>query len=93
MISISPVGSKIHVVSGGGVVVGCAVVVGGYAGVVVGCPVVVGVVVAGFVVDAGEAAAWAGATIVLMRGFDHLFGSARAVATPPIMTFRTCLRS
>ena len=45
------------------------------------------------VVDAGEAWAWAGATIELMIGFVHALGRMRAVATPPMMTVRTCLRS
>jgi uncharacterized protein YcfJ len=76
------------VVVGAEVVVGFGVVVG--AGVVVCAAVVVGL---GVVVAAGDAAAWAGATMELMRGLDHLLGRTTRVATPPINTFKTCRRS
>src|SRR5262249_34244882 len=74
---------------GGGAVVGGAV--GG--GVVVSGTVVGGEVVGSVVVGGLDAWAWAGATMLLMRGFDHELGSTRAVATPPIMTRKTCRRS
>jgi hypothetical protein len=73
---------------GGGVVGGTVV-----GGAVVGGAVVGGAVVGGLVVEGLDAWAWAVATIVLTMGFDHLLGRTRAVATPPTMTFRTCLRS
>jgi hypothetical protein len=72
-------------VVGGGAVVTGTVVSGG--------AVVAGTVVGGAVVEGLDAWAWAGARIVLTIGFDHLLGRTRAVATPPTMTFRTCLRS
>jgi hypothetical protein len=50
------------------------------------------VVVVVVVVGGGEAAACAGANIELTTGFDHLLGKMSAVATPPMMTFNTCLR-
>ena len=88
-------------VVGGGAVVAGAVVCGGAVvagavvcgGAVVAGAVVGGCVVGGAVVDAGEAWAWAGAVIEVMIGFVQLLGRMRAVATPPMMTFRTCLRS
>jgi hypothetical protein len=56
-------------------------------------PAVVASVVPGVVRGGGEAAAWTGATMELMRGLDHLLGRTRVVTVPPMMTFRTCLRS
>jgi hypothetical protein len=71
------------------VVVGATVVV--IAMVVVGVDVVPGAVVV--VVAGAEACAWAGAVIELMIGLVQVLGRIRAVATPPITTFRTCRRS
>jgi hypothetical protein len=86
------------VVVGPGVVPRVVVGPGVVPRVVVGPGVVPAVVVApgvvpGFVVGGGEAWAWAGATMELIRGFDHVNGRTRLVATPPMMTFKTCLRS
>ena len=86
--------SKPPVVVGAGVVVDADVVVG--AGVVADVVVGAGVVVPGavvVVVGGAEAWAWAGAVIELMIGFVQVLGRIRAVATPPITTFRTCRRS
>jgi hypothetical protein len=71
------------------VVVAADVVVG--AGVVVAADVVVGAGVP--VVGGADAAAWAGAIMELMIGFDQALGKLSTVATPPITTVRTCLRS
>jgi hypothetical protein len=81
-----------NVVVGAGVVAAVVVGVGVVADVVVGVveEVVVGAVV---VVAGGDACAWAGAVIELIIGFVQMPGRMSAVATPPMRTVRTCLRS
>ena len=81
------IGAKVVVIVGAKVVVIAVVVVGA---AVVGVDVVPGALV---VVGGAEACAWAGAVIELMIGFVQMLGRIRAVATPPITTFRTCRRS
>ena len=85
-------GGTVVVVGAPVVVVGLEVVVVGPAVVVPGPAVVVGPDVVA-VVGGADAWAWAGAHIEVMIGLVQLLGSTREVATPPIITFKTCRRS